>query len=142
MPEHNQSTVSDIRHTILLKAPIQKVWDNVSTAEGISAWFMPNDFQPVLGHEFTINSEQWGTSHCKVTELDPPTRLAFSWGEDWFISFDLKDLDGQTEFTLVHSGWNADKKTAFDETHGVVRDRMNQGWGSFVLPRLAQLVEA
>ncbi|TDG00191.1 SRPBCC family protein [Paenibacillus piri] len=142
MSHNDHAALPDIRRTILLNAPIQKVWDTVSTSEGIAAWFMPNDFQPVLGFEFSINAEQYGTSYCKVTELDPPYRLAFTWGKDWGISFDLKDVGGKTEFTLTHAGWGAEQTTEFGESHKVVRDRMDHGWEAFVLPRLAKLVEA
>lgn len=101
----NQHTLQDIKKTVILEAPIQQVWDTVSTAEGIASWFMPNDFQPKVGHEFHVQSP-FGPSPCKVTELDAPHRLSFSWDTDgWFISFILKDLDGKTEFTLIHGGW-------------------------------------
>lgn len=142
MESKNQQTLPDIRHTLVLNAPIQKVWDAVSTAEGIAAWFMPNDFQPIQGHEFSLHSP-YGTSPCKVTELDPPNRLSFNWGEEWHITFELVDLEGKTEFTLIHSGWVAGKvMPQTGEDQAVIRDRMNNGWDSAVLPRLREFVEA
>jgi uncharacterized protein YndB with AHSA1/START domain len=141
MSQNTNGTIPDIIQTLVFKAPIQKVWDAVSTSEGIAAWFMPNDFQPIAGHAFTIHSP-YGDSPCKVTEIDPPNRLVFTWGKDWIITFALKDLEGKTEFTLVHSGWSEDTVTETGESHVVIRDRMNQGWGSAVLPRLQQFVEA
>lgn len=49
MGNHNtQGTLPDIRQTLVLNAPIQKVWDAVATSEGIAAWFMPNDFRAQL----------------------------------------------------------------------------------------------
>ncbi|MCZ8515760.1 SRPBCC domain-containing protein [Paenibacillus filicis] len=138
-----QTSVPDIRHTVVFQAPIEKVWNAVSTSEGIAVWLMPNTFERTLGHEFTLEST-YGTSYCKVTELEPPHRLAFTWGEDWIVSFELKDLGGSTEFTLVHSGWKAAEAVLPQarETTGVVRDRMNHGWGAVILPRLGQFVEA
>jgi uncharacterized protein YndB with AHSA1/START domain len=136
-----QGALPAIRQTLLLNAPIQKVWEAVATSEGIAAWFMPNDFQPVEGHEFSLHTP-YGTSKCKVTELDPPNQLAFAWGEEWLVTFELKELDGKTEFTLIHSGWEAGKILATGEEHSVVRERMDKGWGSNVLPRLQKYVEA
>jgi len=136
-----QATLPEIRQTIVMNAPIQKVWDAVATAEGIATWFMPNNFEPVLGHEFALESP-FGSSPCKVTEIDPPNRLAFDWGAEWYVTFELKELDGKTEFTLVHGGWDADKVTEAGETHTVVRGRMEHGWSEMVLPRLVQFVEA
>lgn len=140
MENNTQNTLPEIRRTALLKAPIQKVWDAVATSEGIAAWFMPNDFQPVLGYEFQLNAGPFGMSPCKVTELDPPNRLSFRWGKDWTIVFELMEKDGQTEFTLIHSGWDADKVTEFGQPHQAVRDTMDKGWVGIV-QKLVTFVE-
>ncbi|MDP4172153.1 MAG: SRPBCC domain-containing protein, partial [Bacillota bacterium] len=68
----NNTTLTDIIRTAEFNAPIQKVWNAVATAEGLEAWFMPNDFEPVEGHEFHLNAGQFGMSPCKVTKVDPP----------------------------------------------------------------------
>lgn len=138
-----ENTLQDIKKTVILEAPIQKVWDTVSTAEGIASWFMPNDFQPKVGHEFHVQSP-FGPSPCKVTELDAPHRLSFSWDTDgWFISFLLKEVDGKTEFTLIHGGWK-EPDTILpkpNEKSSVIRDRMNQGWEQIVNQGLKKAVE-
>ncbi|MEC0272227.1 SRPBCC family protein [Peribacillus frigoritolerans] len=138
-----ENTLQDIKKTVILEAPIQKVWDTVSTAEGIASWFMPNDFQPKVGHEFHVQSP-FGPSPCKVTELDAPHRLSFSWDTDgWFISFLLKELDGKTEFTLIHGGWKEPDTilTKPNEKSSVIRDRMNHGWEQIVNQGLKKAVE-
>lgn len=138
-----ENTLQDIKKTIILEAPIQKVWDTVSTAEGIASWFMPNDFQPKVGHEFHVQSP-FGPSPCKVMDLDAPHRLTFSWDTDgWFISFILKELDGKTEFTLIHGGWK-EPETILpkpNEKSSVIRDRMNHGWEQIVNQNLKKVVE-
>jgi uncharacterized protein YndB with AHSA1/START domain len=141
MQEKTQTTLPEIRKTIVLNAPIEKVWKAVATSEGIAAWFMSNNFQPVLGQEFTLDAGPWGLSRCRVTELDPPNRLGFDWAKDWHIVFELKDLNGKTELTLIHSGWDADKVTEFGEPHAVVRERMDQGWSRLGIA-LRRYVEA
>ncbi len=138
-----ENTLQDIKKTIILEAPIQKVWDTVSTAEGIASWFMPNDFQPKVGHEFHVQSP-FGPSPCKVTELDAPHRLSFSWDTDgWFISFLLKEVDGKTEFTLIHGGWKEPDTILAkpNEKSSVIRDRMNHGWEQIVNQGLKKAVE-
>ena len=138
-----ENTLQDIKKTIILEAPIQKVWDTVSTAEGIASWFMPNDFQPKVGHEFHVQSP-FGPSPCKVTELDAPHRLSFNWDTDgWFISFLLKEVDGKTEFTLIHGGWKEPDTilTKPNEKSSVIRDRMNHGWEQIVNQGLKKAVE-
>ncbi|MBT2647346.1 SRPBCC domain-containing protein [Bacillus sp. ISL-34] len=139
----NQHTLQDIKKTVILEAPIQKVWDSVSTAEGIASWFMPNDFQPKVGHEFHVQSP-FGPSPCKVMELDAPHRLSFSWDTDgWVITFILKELDGKTEFTLIHGGWK-EPETILpkpNEKSSVIRDRMDHGWEQIVHAKLKKAVE-
>ena len=49
----HQNNVPDIKQTVIIQSPIQKVWETVTTSEGIASWFMPNDFELQLGHEFS-----------------------------------------------------------------------------------------
>jgi uncharacterized protein YndB with AHSA1/START domain len=138
-----QNTLQDIKQTLVFNAPIQKVWEQVSTSEGIAAWFMPNDFKPEVGHEFHIQSP-FGPSPCKVTEFDPPNTLSFTWDTDgWFLTFILKEIDGKTEFTLIHGGWkSADEMVGkAGEKASVIRDRMSQGWTG-ILENLRKLLES
>lgn len=138
---NTQGTLHDIRQTLELNAPIQKVWDAVATSEGIAAWFMPNDFKPQEGYEFHLEAGPFGKSPCKVTEIDPPNRLSFEWGKDWTLTFELNEMDGKTEFTLIHTGWDADKVTEFGEAHALVREKMAHGWFGLV-QKLGNYVEA
>ncbi|GAB2697351.1 SRPBCC domain-containing protein [Paenibacillus thermoaerophilus] len=128
MDQRTSGQLPDIRKSLLLKAPVGKVWEAVATSEGIAAWFMPNTFKPELGYDFQLNAGPYGMSPCKVTELNPPNRLSFAWGEAWTLTFELKEREGGTEFTLIHGGWSEEKATEFGEPHSVVRDRMDQGW--------------
>jgi uncharacterized protein YndB with AHSA1/START domain len=129
MSNNKQTTLPDIRQTLVLNAPVEKVWAAVATSEGIAAWFMPNDFEPVEGHEFHLEAGPFGQSPCKVTVIDPPSRLSFVWGKDWTLTFELVEQGDRTEFTLIHGGWDVDKVTEFGQAHELVRERMSEGWG-------------
>jgi uncharacterized protein YndB with AHSA1/START domain len=141
MTNNAHHTLPDIRQTLVLNAPVQKVWAAVATSEGIAAWFMPNDFAPIDGHEFHLEAGPFGKSPCKVTIIDPPNRLSFEWGKDWTLTFELVDQGDQTEFTLIHGGWDADKVTEFGQAHALVRGQMNEGW-SGLAKSLSAYVEA
>lgn len=144
METNNQGNLQEIKQTVIVDAPIQKVWETVSTPEGIASWFMPNDFQPIVGYEFHIQSP-FGPSPCKVTEIQVPNRLSFLWDtEGWIISFILNELDEhRTEFTLIHGGWKepdvivpkANKKSSN------IYDTMQQGWIKIVSERFKKVVE-
>jgi uncharacterized protein YndB with AHSA1/START domain len=73
---------------------------------------MPNDFEPVLGHEFTYRTEPQpgfdGIVKCKITELDPPRRLAYTWRGgplDTKLAFTLIPVDGGTRVVVEHTGF-------------------------------------
>lgn len=134
----------NIVKTVTFNAPIEKVWASVTEAENIATWLMPNDFKPIVGHEFTIQSP-FGPSPCKVEELDAPHYVKFAWDTDgWFVSFSLKEVGEQTEFTLTHGGWKEAssivpkaKLPAND-----IRNTMDGGWTMLVGKKLKEFVEA
>ena len=133
----------EIRKTVLINAPIEKVWAAVSSSDGIAAWWMENTFEPVLGHEFVLHAGPHGDSRCKVTELEPISRVGFDWNFDWHLTFELRDLgDNKTEFTLIHSGFDAEKSTFFGQPHTAVREIMDGGWGKIVKEKLPSFIES
>lgn len=143
MENNKQHTVQDINKTIIFEAPIQKVWETVSTSEGLSSWFMQNDFQLKVGHEFHLQPP-FGPSPCKVLEIDAPNRLSFSWDTNgWVVTFILKEIGENTEFTLIHGGWKQTDAIVpkAEENAAVIRDRMNNGWESLVSEKLRKVVE-
>ncbi|MHC0038220.1 SRPBCC family protein [Pseudoneobacillus sp. C159] len=139
----NQQTLEDINQRVVINAPIQKVWERISTAEGISSWFMPNDFRAEVGHEFHLQSP-FGPSPCKVTEIDEPNKISFTWDvEGWYVSFLLKDLGGdKTEFTLIHGGWKQPDEVIkkANEKSSIIREHMSGGWAGLV-QKLRNIVE-
>jgi uncharacterized protein YndB with AHSA1/START domain len=144
MMENKAKSLPDIRKTLILNASIQKVWETVATQEGIQSWFMPNDFEAKLGHRFTLETP-YGPQPCQVLELDPPHLLTFSWGEfGWRVTFQLKELEGKTEFTLIHAGWGEADQIIPEsgETMETVRKRMDGGWEGIVLQKLREVAEA
>lgn len=137
------AALQDIKQIVVFDAPIQKVWDSVSTSEGMSSWFMPNDFKAEEGHEFHIQSP-FGPSPCKVLAINEPNKLSFSWDTDgWVVTFLLKEQGDQTEFTLIHSGWKDEDAIVgkAGEKSSIIRDRMNGGWVGIVHERLKKVVE-
>lgn len=139
----NQNTLEDVVQTVVFNAPIQKVWETVSTSEGIASWFMPNNFQAIVGHEFHLQSP-FGPSPCKVIEIDEPNKVSFTWDtEGWVVSFILKELGEKTEFTLIHGGWKQPDEILpkANEKSSVIRDRMSGGWIGIV-EKLRKTVES
>jgi uncharacterized protein YndB with AHSA1/START domain len=142
MPQDAKAKLPDIRKSALFEAPIANVWQAVATSEGIAAWYMPNDFQPVVGHKFHLQTP-FGPVPCELLELDAPRCLSFAWGDSWRVSIELREVDSKTELTLVHSGWGAPDEIIpeVQETNAVIHDRMNNGWEPIINESLRELVE-
>ncbi|MCL6547622.1 MAG: SRPBCC domain-containing protein [Alicyclobacillus sp.] len=137
MHHATSDALPDIRHTVTLHAPVQNVWDAVATSSGLAGWWMPNTLEPVPGRDFVLHAGPYGDSECKVTEVDPPHRLAFRWDADWHVVFELREgPQGETQLTLVHGGWSAAKATRFGQPHAVVREIMDGGWEKLLHERL------
>ncbi|MBG6142966.1 SRPBCC family protein [Roseibium album] len=93
--------------------PLERVWQALTDPAAISDWLMPCDFQPIVGHKFTIRgnaTENWrGFTHCEVLTLVPPTLMEWSWEsadieEPTRLSFALQSFEGGTKLSLIHTG--------------------------------------
>ena len=137
-----QADAQVIRRSIVLSAPLLRVWSALATSEGLASWLMDNDFRPIMGMHFTFRAKpqgDWnGVVECEVTRIDEPHCLAFTWTEaphlaPTLVTFELHAYESQTEVRLVHSG-----REHLPETFSSVLD---QGWGCNMLRRLAELIE-
>lgn len=97
----------------VLPYPRAMVWDALVDPDQLGAWLMPNDFRPVLGHAFTFHTDPApgfdGIVQARVLELDPPTRLAFTWRGgplDTIVRFTLTEVEGGTRLDLEHEGFS------------------------------------
>ncbi|RPD40599.1 SRPBCC family protein [Chitinophaga barathri] len=103
--------MADIRHNLVIKAAPGKVYQAVTTQEGLESWWCKNTTaQPETGF---VNLFIFGQhrNEMKVTELAPDKRAAWecvhSIGE-WIgtkVSFDLEEKNGNTLLRFTHGGW-------------------------------------
>jgi uncharacterized protein YndB with AHSA1/START domain len=127
--------VGDLRFEFSYPHPPERVWRAITDSKAIAYWLMPNDFQPVVGHEFhfrTTPRGAWdGTVACKVLEVTPPRKLAYSWaggGIDTVVTFNLAPEAGGTKLTLEHTG--------FRGFRGFMASKMmGGGWKSRILAK-------
>lgn len=138
---------ASIVHQITFSKPPARVWAAIAQRESLARWLMENDFEPRVGHEFTFRSEPvppyWdGVVHCKVTELDPPNRLTYTWrggpGLETQVTYVLEPIGEGTRLHFIHSGFDLalpGQQMAFDS--------MKSGWtGADMEDRLRAVVEA
>ena len=128
-------TVTTIRD---LAFPVSRVWHAISTGALISEWLMPNDFQPVIGHRFTLRADpmpQWsGVIEAEVLEVNPPHGLTYTWvslGVVTEVTFKLEPIAQGTRLTVAQAGFRDDQPQNFNGAR--------YGWRTF-LARLDALL--
>lgn len=96
---------------------------------------MPNNFKPVVGHEFEFRTnpipslELNGIFYCKVLEIVPLKKLVYSWKGgsshgittlDTIVEWTLEEQKNGTILNLKHSG--------FKEENDSILTGMTDGW--------------
>jgi uncharacterized protein YndB with AHSA1/START domain len=133
-----------------LAHPPRRVWQALVDPGLLSAWFMPNDFAPAVGHAFTFqrpkpNRELHFSDKivCEVLEIQAEKQLSYSWtdaaypGElDSTVTWTLESEGGGTRLVVEHRGFAAD-----DPIHQKVRALMTGGWAIYLGERLAAHLE-
>ena len=126
-----------IVHEVVYPHPVERVWQALTERDAIAAWLMPNDFAPVVGHEFQFTAKPqpgWdGTVRCVVTEVVERRRLSYTWkgGSDamakpTLVTWTLEPTAGGTRLRLEHSG--------FEGFGGfMVRTILGRGWRSKIM---------
>jgi uncharacterized protein YndB with AHSA1/START domain len=111
--------------------PAEKIWQALTQASLIGQWLMSNDFQPVVGHKFTLRSTpvpNWnGLIDCQVLELEPNSRLSYSWGTmgmESVVTWTLTASGSGTHVRMEHSGFQSDKDAAYKGA--------SYGWQKFI----------
>lgn len=92
--------------------PPAKVWRALTDSEAITQWLMPNDFEPRVGHEFTLRTDPApgfdGIVHCRVLELVDQKKLSFTWKGgpiDTIITFELEPISTGTRLHVTQTGF-------------------------------------
>lgn len=129
----------------IFDAPVEKVFDCFTQPQILNQWFSPSesiginaqlDLNVGGAYRFEMLKED-GEDHIAVgefTEINPPTRLAFTWaweGSDdpvTLVTISLRKIGQQTEVELVHSGFSQAEAT----------QHHSQGW-SGIYARLTKL---
>jgi uncharacterized protein YndB with AHSA1/START domain len=122
-----------LRITRVLQAPIESVFAAWTDPAQMSRWFfvqeswsatVENELRVGGAYSIEMHAEGGQTFTCSGVyhEIEPPTRLVFSWtsyaASDTRVTIELRDLGGATELTLTHE----------DLVEVEVRDQHNEGW--------------
>ncbi|HUT81015.1 MAG TPA: SRPBCC domain-containing protein [Candidatus Bathyarchaeia archaeon] len=108
-----------IIHKTLIKADRKKVYDAITTANGLDGWFTKGsiiDRKP--GGKIIFKWVDWGPdkvtteSEAPILEVKVPERFVFKWWEDHYttVEMDFKEVDEGTIITLKEHGYEDTKE--------------------------------
>ena len=109
-----------IKQRTFIKAPIEKVYDTVTSAKDWDVFFTTGmQLEPEPGGVMNFAWKDWGpdfytlTVPGKVLEADRPKRFSFQWGEKnpSIVSFTLESKHGGTVVTCEEKGYTDDPKS-------------------------------
>jgi uncharacterized protein YndB with AHSA1/START domain len=122
----------------IYNAPIKKVWEAISQKEKMKQWYFNlAEFKTEVGFEFQFSGgPDEGNQYlhlCKVTEVIPGKKLAYSWRYDGypgnsFVTFELFEEGDKTKLKLTHAGLES-----FDANNpDFDKKNFEQGWTQIV----------
>lgn len=127
--------VDEIRREVVLDAPIDEVWEALTSPEHLSQWFGDSaevDLRPGGRARFGW-SEFDSVTEAIIDVVDRPTRFSFRWEAlkdtpveqaSTLVEFTLEPLGDGTRLTLVESGFS----TLPDESYEERLQENTSGW--------------
>ena len=141
----------------LLPGPIERVWDYLTRSELRRQWLAAGAMELRVGAAFELvwrndelndppsrRPDGFDAEHrleCRITELDPPRRLAFTWGSSDGVTFDLAPAGQKVRLTVTHrrlpdrgmllkvsAGWHAHLDVLAAQLSGTVPPPFWDGW--------------
>jgi uncharacterized protein YndB with AHSA1/START domain len=113
----------DLKQSIEIDAPRERVFELVATPEGVAKWAPYTKFEPRVGGQYDFIKGEWHATG-EITEIDPPRLVAYTW--DWLnqplgvrteVRFELEERDGGTLLNLIHTGLPSEEQRQ-NHAHG------------------------
>jgi uncharacterized protein YndB with AHSA1/START domain len=112
--------------------PPGKIWRALTQGPLIEAWLMANDFQPVVGHTFTLRATpmpNWnGIVEGEVLAVEPTSRLSYTWGSmgmTTVVTWTLTPTgNGGTNVRMEQSGFRSEEEANYKGA--------KYGWQKFI----------
>ena len=125
-----------IERVVELAHPVQKVWDALTTAEGLGGWFGSKaDVDLRVGGEAHVEWAQFDGAKAtlSIKVLEPPRRFGYTWGieglpagdpRQTYVEFSLVPTGQGTRLTVVETGF----AQLPADVHGSAYDGNVEGW--------------
>src|SRR5271168_4028960 len=111
--------------------PPEKIWRALTEGQLVEEWLMKNDFQPVVGHQFSFRATpmpNWnGVITCEVLVVETNSRLSYSWGSlgmESVVTWTLTPTEAGTHVRMEQSGFRPDQEANYKGA--------SYGWQKFI----------
>ena len=142
--------LAPIMDQVEVARPVEHVWRILTDEASVPNWLGCMRYKRELGHVFYMQQDRakaaaddiTGATHCEILTLEAPRLFKFSWFfpgfPPTFVSFRLEAAGGSTRVMFEHEGWD---QFPADQIKPI-RDMLDGGWRSFVVPNLKRAAEA
>lgn len=132
----NNSTMENEAYEIeqTYQVPSSVVWKAITDKDEMKLWYFDlPEFKPEVGTEFRFmggpDENRQYLHLCKISEVIPEKKLAYSWRYDGFkgntlVTFELFDEGSQTRLKLTHEGL----ETFPADNPDFARENFAEGW--------------
>jgi uncharacterized protein YndB with AHSA1/START domain len=127
-------------------ATAEKVWKAITEKEKMKQWYFDiKDFKPEVGCDFQFiggTDEKKYLHLCKITEVHPGKKLAYSWRYDGYegmssVTFELTGEGTSTKVKLTHEGL----ETFPSNNPDFAKENFEEGWTYIIGTSLKVFVE-
>lgn len=138
-----------IESSVLIAAPLERVWELVTSSEHVGRWFGDAGAQIDLrpGGALSFSWREHGTVHGHVETVEPPRRFAYRWhyarevtdeatpANSTLVEFTLAAEGDSTRVAVVESGFDGLDLDAAERAERLAGN--TRGWAA----ELAELAE-
>ena len=123
--------IDTIEREILIRAPIERVWEIVTTPEHMGQWFGDAGASR-KGNVITMAWEKYGEADLQIVREEPPNTFAYRWDANvkeagqTLVEFTLSSEDDGNRVRVVESGFAS--LAATDEVRAELREGNVGGW--------------
>lgn len=146
MTTQNKTSANPVIVERTFNAPVEIVWEALTNKDRMKEWYFDlDDFKPEVGFEFRFPGQGYkGENYlhiCRVTEVIPLRKLAYSWGyQDYegmsLVTFEFTGEGNRTKLKLTHQGLET-----FPKHPDFARDSFMGGWTELIGTSLKNYLE-
>lgn len=106
-PKIDFTATDELRVTVLVDAPPDKVFQSLIDSESATRWFgYPIEIEPHVGGRYALGGIENNPQPAKILELEADRKVTVDWGTVGVSTWELEGTDGKTRLTMIQSGFD------------------------------------